>query len=320
MGRLVEGAWVSEEQWHDDKDGRFKRKPTTFRGALSTDGSTPHAVESGRYHLYASWACPWAHRVLIVRALRGLEEHIGLSVVDHLMTDDGWHFSDEPGAIPDTVNGAKFLRDIYVKADPKVSCRVTVPVLWDKVEDTIVNNESREIIRMLDTVAMGLGDPDVTFCPPGMESRIDAVIDAIYEPINNGVYRSGFAGSQGAYLEAVTELFEALDHYEDVLSKQRYLCGDVITEADWCLFTTLVRFDVVYYTHFKCNLKHVYEYPNLFNYLKELYQVPGVKETCNFAHIKGHYFESHTSINPHGIVPKGPRIALGGKHDRDRFA
>lgn len=311
MGMLVDGEWKTEKQWHDDSDGRFKRKPTTFRDTAR--------AESGRYHLYVSWACPWAHRALIVRQLRGLDAHISLSVVDYFMGEDGWHFSDRPGAIPDDVNGAKFLREIYQKADPNVSCRVTVPVLWDKREETIVNNESRELIAMFDTEFMTLGDPNVCFRPEGMEARIDEVIDAIYEPINNGVYRAGFAGTQEAYLEAVTELFEALDHYEEVLGRQRYLCGDVVTEADWCMFTTLLRFDLVYYVHFKCNLQHIYDYPNLFNYLKDLYQIPGVRQTCNFEHIKGHYYESHRSVNPHGIVPKGPRLALGAPHDRGRF-
>lgn len=313
MGMLVDGAWVTEQQWHSKDSGRFERRPTTFRNQIEDGGA--HPVESGRYHLYVSYACPWAHRTLIVRALRKLDEHIGVSVVDFLMREDGWTLSEGV----DEVNGKRLLRDVYTTADPKVTTRVTVPILWDKKAGTIVNNESREIIRMFDTVMMPLGDPNVCLRPDGLTKEIDEVIDAIYEPINNGVYRSGFAGTQEAYLEAVTELFEALDHWDDVLSKQRYLCGDVLTEADVCLFTTLLRFDLVYYVHFKCNVQHVYEYPNLFNYLKELYQIPEVRQTCNFEHIKGHYFASHLSVNPRGIVPKGPRLALGAPHDRGRF-
>jgi putative glutathione S-transferase len=267
-----------------------------------------------------SLACPWAHRTLIMRKLKKLEDAISISVVDHFMGDDGWVFSTNPGCIADTVNNKKFLREIYLEARADYTGRVTVPVLWDKQQHTIVNNESREIMRMFDTQFDDIGDAAVTFFPVHLEQKIDDTIDAIYEPINNGVYRSGFAGSQQAYDDAVTELFDALDHWEQVLGRQRYLCGDVITEADWCLFTTLVRFDAVYVGHFKCNLRRIIDYPNIWNYLKELYQVPGVSETVNMDHIKNHYYRSHESVNPTRIVPMGPIINFNERHDRDRFA
>ena len=257
---------------------------------------------------------------MIMRKLKKLEDAISISVVDHFMGDDGWAFSDNPGTIPDTVNNKKFLREIYQLADPSYTGRVTVPVLWDKKEKTIVNNESREILRMLDTEFDAVGDPSVSFAPQELLGRIDETQTAIYEPINNGVYRSGFATTQAAYEEAVTQLFNALDHWDNVLASQRYLCGDVITEADWCMFTTLIRFDAVYVGHFKCNLRRIIDYPNLWNYIKELYQIPGVAETCNFDHIKRHYYESHEGINPTRIVPKGPIIDYNEPHNRDRLA
>jgi len=241
-------------------------------------------------------------------------------VVDYFMGDDGWEFTDNPGCIPDNVNHKKYLREIYLLATADYSGRVTVPVLWDKKKNTIVNNESREIMRMLDTEFDAIGDASVSFFPTPLKEIIDETIDAIYEPVNNGVYRSGFATSQKAYDEAVAQLFDALDHWEQVLGNQRYLCGDVITEADWCLFTTLMRFDSVYVGHFKCNLRRIVDYPNIWNYLKELYQVPGVAGTVNMDHIKNHYYGSHESVNPTRIVPMGPIINFTEPHDRDRFA
>jgi putative glutathione S-transferase len=313
MGQLVNGQW--ENEWYEsDKKGRFVRPETQFR----VDGGSLIA-ETDRYHLYISLACPWAHRTLIMRKLKKLDQVISLSVVDHLMGDQGWVFTDNPGAIPDTVNHKKYLHEVYTAAKNDYTGRVTVPVLWDKKQKTIVCNESSEIMRMFDTQFDAIGDASVNFYPEHLQKEIDRVSEKIYEPINNGVYRSGFATSQQAYEEAVTELFAALDHWEGVLSKQRYLCGDVITEADWRMFTTLVRFDPVYVGHFKCNLKRIVDYPNLWNYLKELYQVPGVSETCDFDHIKRHYYESHPMVNPTGIVPKGPVINFSEKHDRDRF-
>jgi putative glutathione S-transferase len=318
MGLMVDGKWTTD--WYkSDSKGRFKRPETKFRNPVTADGSSGFKAEAGRYHLYVSHACPWAHRTMIMRKLKKLEDAISVSIVDHFMGDDGWVFSENPGTIPDTVNNKQFLREIYQLADSNYSGRVTVPVLWDKQEKTIVNNESREILRMLDTEFDAVADSSANYAPAALLDKIDETQTAIYEPINNGVYRSGFATTQAAYEEAVTQLFDALDHWDSVLETQRYLCGDVITEADWCLFTTLVRFDPVYVGHFKCNLRRIVDYPNLWNYIKELYQVPGVAETCNFDHIKRHYYESHTGINPTGIVPKGPIIDYSEPHDRNRL-
>ncbi|HKH38494.1 MAG TPA: glutathione S-transferase C-terminal domain-containing protein, partial [Rubrobacter sp.] len=240
-----------------EEHGRFVRSETRFRDWISADGSSGFRAEAGRYHLYVAWACPWAHRTAIMRKLKGLEGIIGLSVVGSFMGEDGWAFHDEPGVIPDLVNGAYYLREVYAKADPDYTGRVTTPVLWDKETGTIVNNESREIVRMLDTEFGEFATTDAHFFPEDLRHEIDATIDAIYEPVNNGVYRTGFATTQEAYEEAVTELFDALDHWDGVLSSRRYLCGDRITEADWCLFPTLVRFDSVYHGHFKCNLRRI---------------------------------------------------------------
>ena len=318
LGMMVDGKWTTE--WTErDKTGKFNRMPTKFRHWITADGSSGFKAEAGRYHLYISLACPWAHRTLIMRQLKGLESAIGLSIVDPILTDKGWGFSDASGAIPDTVNHAQYLQDIYVKADDRYTGRITVPVLWDQQTQTIVNNESREIIRMFDTAFTLIAKPDTDFYPPALQETIDQTIDAIYMPINNGVYRSGFATSQEAYEEAVTELFENLDRWEAVLGQQRYLCGNQFTEADICLFTTLIRFDVVYYGHFKCNLKRLIDYPNLWNYLKDVYQYPGIKATCNLDHIKRHYYMSQTQVNPNRLVPKGPLINFDEPHDRARF-
>lgn len=317
LGILAEGKWISRRD-QEDEQGRFIRPSTTFRHKITADGSSGFKAESGRYHLYISWACPWAQRTAILRKLKGLEDAIGLSVVAAEIDQNSWEFSDESGAIPDTVNHTNYLWQLYLLAEPKYSGRVTVPVLWDKQTGTIVNNESREIIRMLDTEFDSIAQKDVNFYPQDLRSKIDETIDAIYQPINNGVYRAGFATTQSAYEEAVTELFDALDYWEGVLAKQRYLCGDIITEADWCMFTTLLRFDSVYYVHFKCNLRRIVDYPNLWNYLKDLYQQPGVRETCNLDHIKRHYYKSHPNVNPTRIVPKGPIIDFEAPHNRDR--
>ena len=318
-GMMIDGEWKKEGYEKDDK-GRFQRNPTTFRNWVKADGSSDFKPEAGRYHLYVSYACPWAQRTLIMRQLKGLEEAISISIVDPLMQDEGWEFSDYPGSIPDTVNSAKYLRETYAKADSQYTGRVTVPILWDKQKQTIVNNESREIIRMFDWEFEKIAQRQDNFCPEELHGEVDRVIDAIYEPINNGVYKSGFATSQEAYEEAVTKLFDALDQWEEVLTKQRYLCGDQLTEADICLFTTLLRFDAVYYVHFKCNIRHIWDYPNLWNYLKDIYQHPGVKETCNLEHIKRHYYTSHPHVNPSGIVPKGPYFDLESPHNRQQRA
>jgi putative glutathione S-transferase len=315
LGVLKNGQWIPERE-QEDSQGKFIRPSTTFRHQITADGSSGFKAESGRYHLYISWACPWACRTAILRQLKGLENVIGLSVVAAEIDQNSWEFSDEPGAIPDTVNGAQYLWQVYLKAEPDYSGRVTVPVLWDKQTGKIVNNESREIIRMLDTEFESLAEKNINFYPQHLRKTIDETIDAIYQPINNGVYRAGFATSQSAYDEAVTELFAALVTWENILGKQRYLCGEQITEADWCMFTTLFRFDAVYYVHFKCNIHRIVDYPNLWNYLKELYQFPGVRETCNLDHIKRHYYRSHPKVNPTRIVPKGPVINFDEPHNR----
>ena len=317
LGVLVDGKWVSERE-QEDSQGKFIRPSTTFRNKITADGSSGFKAEPGRYHLYISWACPWAQRTAIMRKLKGLEDVISLSVVGAVINQNSWEFTDEPGTIPDTVNGKNYLWEVYREADENYSGRVTVPVLWDKEIATIVNNESREIIRMFDTEFEDFAKSNVNFYPSDLQEVVDNTIDAIYQPINNGVYRAGFAISQAAYEEGVTDLFDALNHWEKVLDRQRYLCGDRITEADWCMFTTLLRFDAVYYVHFKCNLRRIVDYPNLWNYLKDLYQQPGVKETCNLDHIKRHYYKSHPKVNPTRIVPKGPLIDFDAPHNREQ--
>ena len=316
MGRLVEGEW--RDEWYETKStgGRFQRKESSFRDQVRADGSTRFTPEAGRYHLYVSYACPWAHRTLIFRALKGLEHAISVSVVEPLMAEDGWSFGDAPGSTPDTVNHARFLREIYVKADPQYTGRVTVPVLWDREHGTIVSNESAEIIRMLNGEFGALARSGVDFWPAALRDEIEAVNEVVYPNINNGVYRCGFATTQEAYEEAFGQLFFALDAVEERLGKQRYLVGDRITEADWRLFTTLVRFDAVYVGHFKCNLRRIADMPNLHGYLRELYQVPGVRETVRMDHIKQHYYRSHTTINPTGVVPAGPTLDLDAPHGR----
>ena len=316
MGMLVEGEWKTENRLRDE-DGRFVRSDTSFRDRVTADGSSGFPAEAGRYHLYVSWACPWAHRTAIMRRLKGLEDAISLSSVAPFMGEDGWTFSD---GFQDPLHGAGHLREVYTKADPGYTGRVTTPVLWDKEWEAIVNNESREVIRMLDTEFEEYAATEADFFPIHLREEIEDTISAIYDPINNGVYRSGFATSQSAYEEAVTELFDALGHWESVLSDRRYLCGDVVTEADWCMFTTLVRFDPVYHYHFKCNLRRISDYPNLSGYLRDLYQTPGVAGTVDLDHIKRHYYTSHESVNPTRIVPKGPILSLNEPHDRARLS
>ena len=316
LGMLVEGEWKTARD-QEDEEGRFVRPSTSFRDRVTADGSSGYPAEAGRYHLYVSWACPWAHRTAIFRKLKGLEDVISLSSVRPYMGEGGWAFSEEQ---PDDLNSIGYLREIYTLADPDYTGRVTTPILWDKKTGTIVNNESREIINMLDTEFTKLATTNADFCPEDLRDEIENTMDAIYNPINNGVYRSGFATKQAAYEEAVTELFDALDHWEDVLGGQRYLCGDRITEADWCMFPTLVRFDAVYFGHFKCNLRRIVDYPNLWGYLKDLYQQPGVAETVKLGQIKEHYYTSHESVNPTGIVPLGPEIDFDEPHDRQRFS
>lgn len=325
MGLLVDGIW--QDSWYDTKKsgGRFERSKSQFRDWVTPDGAPAEGrergfkAEPGRYHLYVSLACPWAHRTLIFRKLKKLEEVISVSVVHHFMGEHGWTFLAEDGATGDDLYGFDYLHQIYTKADPNYSGRVTVPVLWDKQTETIVSNESAEIIRMFNEAFDEWGDASLDFYPKALRSEIDAVNDRVYDAVNNGVYKSGFATTQDAYEEAFDALFLELDSLENRLSRQRYLAGDQMTEADWRLFTTLVRFDAVYVGHFKCNLRRIADYPNLSNYLRELYQVPGVAETVDMLHIKHHYYGSHETINPTRIVPKGPALDFDAAHDRDRF-
>ncbi|MCZ6456103.1 MAG: glutathione S-transferase family protein [Actinobacteria bacterium] len=320
MGLLVDGFW--SEDWYDTKstDGHFVRKESAFRDWVRADGSTCFAPEAGRYHLYVSLACPWAHRTLIFRKLKQLESAISVSVVDPHMGRGGWHFGDSPGAIPDAVNGAKYLHEVYTRADPHYTGRVTVPVLWDREIGTIVNNESSEIIRMLNGEFDALGHASLDFYPEEHREEIDEVNAFVYSRINNGVYRCGFATTQEAYNEAFHELFDALHVLDQRLATRRTLVGGQITEADWRLFTTLVRFDAVYVGHFKCNRQRIADYSHLSGYLRDLYQVPGVSDTVDFTHIKRHYYESHRTINPTGVVPLGPVLDLTAPHGRDHLS
>lgn len=314
MGLLVDGKWY--DQWYDtDKTGgRFIRSDSQFRNWITPDGSPGPTGEGGfkaepnRYHLYISYACPWASRAMIMRSLKGLEDIISISAVNPLMAEHGWTFDPAPGVIPDPIMDADYMYEIYTKAEPKYSGRVTVPVLWDKKKNTIVNNESSEIMRMFNSAFEGLGSSDYDYAPEELLDEIDEVNDEIYNTVNNGVYKAGFATEQSVYEEEVTKLFEELDKLEEHFETNEYLVGNQITEADWRLFTTLVRFDSVYYGHFKCNLKRLVDYENLWRYTRELYNWPGIAKTVNFDHIKEHYYRSHDTINPNGIVPKGPEI------------
>lgn len=324
MGQLVDGVW--HDVWYDTKStgGAFKRSTAKFRNWITADGAPGptgeggFAAESGRYHLYVSYACPWAHRALIFRKLKGLEPHIGVSAVHPDMLSDGWSFdTDDQGAVGDTLYGLPFARDLYIKANPTVSGRVTVPILWDRQRETIVSNESSEIIRMFNSAFDGLTGNRSDFWPKALRAAIEPVNDRIYDTLNNGVYKVGFATSQSAYDRAVRPLFETLDWLETRLAQNRYLMGAQVTEADWRLFTTLIRFDKVYHGHFKCNLRRIVDYPNLWGYVRELYQWPGVAETVNFAHIVRHYHYSHETINPNRIVPITPDLDLLAPHGRD---
>lgn len=328
MGLLVEGKWT--DKWYDTKStgGAFKRQESSFRNWVTADGSAGPSgeagfkAEAGRYHLYVSLACPWAHRTLIFRKLKGLEDKISVSVVDPLMLDEGWTLKGADGAtVPDFVNRKTRLYEVYLLADKDYTGRVTVPVLWDKQQRTIVTNESAEIIRMLNSAFDGIEGvyADLDFYPEDLRGEIDAVNSAVYDHVNNGVYKAGFATEQSVYEKEVSVLFEELDRLEARLEKQRYLAGVRITEADWRLFTTLIRFDAVYHGHFKCNLRRIADCPNLSNYMRELYQVPGVAGTVNMDHIKQHYYGSHKTINPTGIVPAGPIEDFNAPHDRARF-
>ena len=321
MGHLVDGQW--HDEWYDTAKtgGKFVRDTAKFRNWITADGSAGPSgesgfrAESGRYHLYVSLACPWAHRTLIFRALKGLTEHIGVSVVHPDMLSEGWELrTDYPGATGDTLYGLPFARDLYIKANPTVSGRVTVPILWDRTRETIVSNESSEIIRMFNTAFDSITGNSDDYWPEDLRDAIDPVNARIYDTLNNGVYKAGFATSQSAYDAAIGPLFDTLDWLNERLSQNRYLMGDRLTEADWRLFTTLIRFDAVYHTHFKCNRARIVDYPDLWGYLRELYQWPGVADTVNFDHITRHYYYSHDTINPHRIIPTGPVLDLTAAH------
>ena len=314
MGLLVDGKWV--DQWYETKSnsGEFRRENSIIRNWITTDGAPGPSGKggfkalSGRYHLYVSLACPWAHRTLIFRKLKTLEKHIILSIVSPDMLKNGWTFCVDEGSTGDEINHTNYLYEIYVANEPAYTGRVTVPVLWDKEQHSIVNNESSDIIRMFNQSFNSITQNEDDYYPGSLQNQIDKINDFVYKNINNGVYRCGFATTQRAYEKAYKSLFKALDQVESILRKERYLLGNTITEADWRLFTTLIRFDMVYYGHFKCNRQRIEDYPNISEYLRELYQWPGVRETVNFHHIKHHYYFSHTMINPTQIVPLGPAI------------
>lgn len=324
MGLLVDGKW--HDQWYDTSEtgGRFVRTESQFRNWITADGSAGETgeagfeAESGRYHLYVSYACPWAHRTLIFRALKGLQPHISVSAVHPLMLTNGWEFGQDE--LRDPLFGSDYLYQVYTRNQSDYSGRVTVPVLWDKKREVIVNNESAEIIRMLNTAFNDITGNHDDYYPSELTQDINQINELVYDKVNNGVYKCGFATTQEAYEEAFHELFATLDQLEQRLAGQRYLVGNRQTEADWRLFTTLLRFDPVYVGHFKTNLKRIADYPNLDNYLRDLYQVPGVAETVHMDHIKQHYYGSHGTINPTGVVPVGPELNLTAPHDRMKFA
>jgi putative glutathione S-transferase len=326
MGLLIDGIW--HDQWYDTTaaGGRFVRPRTTFRNWVTRDGTAGpagaagFAAAPGRYHLYVSLACPWAHRTLIMRALKGLEDLVSLSVVHWRMLDHGWTFEDGPGVISDPVLGAGYLYQIYLAADRSYTGRVTTPVLWDKRTGTIVNNESAEIIRMFNSAFDEVGARPGDYYPADLRDEIDVLNERIYQTVNDGVYKAGFATTQTAYEDAVGPLFETLDWLEGRLAGRRYLCGDRVTEADIRLLVTLLRFDLVYFSHFKCNVQRIADYANLSGYTRDLYQMPGVAATFDTGHIKRHYYESHRTLNPSGVVPVGPAIDFDAPHDRAHVA
>lgn len=325
MGMLVDGQW--HDVWYDTRksEGRFVRSESQFRNWITPDGSAGRTgkpgfkAETGRYHLYVSLACPWAHRTLIFRELKGLTDIIPISAVNSYMGAEGWTFEPGPGVIPDPINHARRIYEIYLAADPKYSGRATIPILWDKKQQTIVSNESAEIIRMFNSAFDEVGATGPDYYPEALRAEIDAINARVYDTVNNGVYKSGFATTQEAYEEACAALFESLDWLDEMLASRRYLTGAAITEADWRLFTTLARFDPVYFGHFKCNIRRIIDYPNLSGYLRDLYQQPGIAKTVDVEFCKRHYYGSHETINPTGIVPIGPAIDYAAPHDRARL-
>ncbi len=324
MGLLVDGQWVDEWYDTDSTGGNFVRSDSQFRNWITADGQAGPTGEAGfkaqagRYHLYVSLACPWAHRALVFRALKGLEDMISVSVVNPYMGEQGWNFASAPGVVADPVQNANYLYELYQRGQADYTGRVTVPLLWDLHLDRPVSNESADIIRMFNSAFDKVGAKAGDYVPAARLAEIEEVNALVYDSINNGVYKAGFATEQDVYEQEVTALFAALDQLEERLSRQRYLLGAYLTETDWRLFTTLIRFDPVYYGHFKCNLQRLKEYPNLWGYMLELYQWPGVAATFNLDHVKEHYYGSHPTINPNGIVPLGPRLDLHAEHGRDR--
>ena len=316
MGQLVEGKWQTEPLTAKQKDGAYIRATTSFRNWITPDGKSGFAPESGRYHLYVAWACPWAHRTLIYRALKQLQDHISVSIVDPLMLDNGWEFGDRKDCTNDTVLGKKYLYEIYTAADPNYTGRTSVPILWDKQAGTIVSNESSEIIRMFNSAFNGLTGDTNDYYPEDLRPEVDMVNERVYQSLNNGVYKAGFARTQQAYEDAVYPLFETLDWLEGILAESRYVAGAQVTEADWRLFPTLLRFDPVYVGHFKCNIRRLCDYPNLWGYTRELYQWPGIADTINLAQTKLHYYGSHETVNPTRVVPAGPDIDFNTPHER----
>ena len=325
MGLLIDGHWSDDDNILSE-EGKFIRPESSFRNWVTSDGGPGptgelgFAAEAGRYHLYITHNCPWAYRTAMFRRVKGLEDIISISIGGASFKDQGWTFNEEPGALPDAVNNIYYLHELYTKADPKYTGRVTVPVLWDKKSETIVNNESSEIIRMFNSAFDNITDNKLDFYPESLRNQIDEINAIVYKNINNGVYRAGFATTQNAYEEAYNNLFKTLDELEDRLGERRYLTGEKLTEADWRLFSTLIRFDVVYYTHFKCNKRHIFDYPNLWNFTLELYQYPGISSLTNFDHIKRGYYGLMPKINPSKIVAKGPDIDFNQPHDRGKFA
>ncbi|WP_435360302.1 glutathione S-transferase family protein [Haloarchaeobius sp. DFWS5] len=320
MHMLVDGEWRTDAYESTNDEGEFDRQETSFRDWIRTDDDARFQPEAGRYHLYVSRACPWAHRAMAVRRLLGLEDVVSMDIVDPYRAEDGWQFTpSKDDCTPDTVTGADYLREVYTAVDDSFTGRVTVPVLWDRKHETVVNNESEEIVKMFADAMADLGTTGADLYPEDLREEVDEAIETIYDPINNGVYRAGFASAQAAHETAVSDLFDALDHWESVLDGQRYLVGERLTLADVCLFTTLVRFDEVYHTHFKCNANHVTDYPNLWGHTRELYQLPGIAETVNMDHIKEHYYTTHGDVNPSGLIPVGPDPDFDAPHDRDEL-
>ena len=312
---MMQGQFPNEQTI----DGQYDRQEDAFRDWVTDDGNSRYPAKKGRYHLYVSWACPWAHRTIIVRSLKRLENVVGMTVVDPIRDNRGWAFRNGPGHTTDPVNGFQFLREAYIVTDPHFQSRVTVPVLWDSEAKRIVSNSDDDIMRMFNQVFHQFTDSPIDLYPEDLRPEIDQLNAFIYENINNGVYRAGFATSQFAYEQAVKKLFDALDQMENRLSTQRYLLGTRIVESDWRFFVTLIRFDAVYHGHFKCNIRRIVDYPHLFGYLKDLYQQEGIADTVNFDHIKRHYYTTHDDINPTGIVPLGPEQNLLDAHERERL-